>query len=325
MVNMAKAVRRRDPARMYSVKSVSLETGLLPVTLRAWESRYKLINPARSKSNYRLYSEADMSLLRWVKKRVDAGNPIRLVAAEAVRLRRAGKRMEAPAARPLKGGDPSRFADCLYDALTGEGEAAADRCLKDAQTRFDLPSICLDVMTPCLWRIGDAWERGMIRIATEHFASTYLRGRLLAWFQAEPGPHQGPLILTGCGPMEFHDIGSLMLALMLRRGRRRVEFLGQDLNLDDLRAYIREVRPALVCLSANAEPAARRLTGFASSLENLRPRPAFGFGGRAFNQIPSLRNDVAGIFLGETLTQAMARIKSILEKRPPSSPKKPAW
>jgi methanogenic corrinoid protein MtbC1 len=312
MGHMEKAARRRGPGRRYSIKSVCAETGLLPVTLRAWEARYKVVIPARSKSNYRVYSEADLSLLRWVKKRVDAGNPIRLVAAEAGRLRRVG-RMRTLAARPLKGGDPSRFADCLYEALTGEGEAAADRCLKDAQARFDLPSICLDVMTPCLWRIGDAWERGMIRIATEHFASTYLRGRLLAWFQAEPGPQHGPLILTGCGPMEFHDIGSLMLALMLRRGRRRVEFLGQDLNLDDLRAYIREVRPALICLSANAEPVARRLTGFAASLENLRPRPAFGFGGRAFNKIPSLRNDVAGIFLGETLPQAMARIKSILK------------
>jgi DNA-binding transcriptional MerR regulator len=314
MVDMGKATRRRDPARMYSIKTVSLETGLLPVTLRAWETRYKLVSPARSKNNYRLYSEADLSLLRWVKARVDAGEPIRLVAAEAVRLRRAGKRIEAPAARPPKGGDPTRSVDCLYDALTAHREPAADRCLEDAQTRFDLAAICLDVMTPCLWRIGDAWERGAIRIADEHFASTYLRGKLLAWFQSEPGPRRGPLILIGCGPMEFHDIGSLMLALLLRRGRRRVEFLGQDLNLDDFHAYIREVRPALVCLSANAEPAARRLIGFEKSLERFRPRPTFGFGGRAFNQSPSFRKAVSGEFLGETLPEALTRIQNLLKR-----------
>ncbi|MGB7538468.1 MAG: MerR family transcriptional regulator [Anaerolineales bacterium] len=309
---MGKATRPRDPARKYSIKTVCAETGLLPVTLRAWEARYKVVAPARSKGNYRLYSEADLSLLRWVKKRVDAGEPIRLVAAEAARLRRAGKRAEAPAAHPLQGGAPAKSADCLYAALMEHRENAADRCLKVAQARFDLPAICLDVMTPCLWRIGDAWERGAIRIADEHFASTYIRGQLLAWFQAESDPRRGGRILVGCGPMEFHDIGSLMLALLLRRRRRRVDFLGQDLDLEDLRAYIQEIRPALVCLSANAEPAARRLIGFEKSLEHFRPHPVFGFGGRAFNQIPSLRKTVSGVFLGETLAGAMTRIQDLL-------------
>jgi DNA-binding transcriptional MerR regulator len=312
MVDMAKAARRRDPARLYSIKTICTETGLLPVTLRAWEARYKLIHPARSKSNYRLYSEADLELLHWVKNRVDAGNPIRLVAAEAARLRRAGKRMEAPAAQPLRGGMPAPSVDFLYEALIAHQENAADRCLKEALARFDLTAMCQDVLTPCLWRIGDAWERGAIRVADEHFASTYIRGKLLAWFQAKPGPRRGALILIGCGPMEFHDIGSLMLALLLRGRRRRVEFLGQDLDLDDFRAYIHEIRPALVCLSANAEPAARRLIGFEKSLEHIHPRPIYGFGGRAFNQIPSLRKAISGIFLGETLAGAVNRIQDLL-------------
>jgi DNA-binding transcriptional MerR regulator len=304
--------RKIQDGRVYSIKTVCAETGLRPVTLRAWEARHGIVIPSRSKNNYRAYSEADLSLLRWVKKRVDSGIPIRLVAAEANRLRRTGKRMEIPAARVLKGGDPSKSVDCLYNALTAHRESEADRCLRDARIRFDLSVLCLDVMTPCLWRIGDAWERGVIRIVTEHFASTYLRGQLLAWFQSEPGPRRGPLILVGCGPMEFHDIGGLMLALLLRRRRRRVEFLGQDLSLDDLRSYLREMRPALVCLSANAEPAARRLIGFNSSLASVHPRPIFGFGGRAFNQIPSLRKAVSGVFLGETLTDAVSRIQSLL-------------
>jgi methanogenic corrinoid protein MtbC1 len=310
---MGKAARQRNPDRMYSIKTVCTETGLLPVTLRAWEARYRLVTPARSQSNYRVYSEADLALLRWVKARVDTGEPIRLVAAEAGRLRRAGQRLAVPAASPLQGGAPAKSADCLYEALRTHRENAADRCLKDALARFDLPVICLDVMTPCLWRIGDAWERGAVRIADEHFASTYIRGQLLAWFQAEPGPRRGKLILIGCGPMEFHDIGSLMLALLLRRRGWRVEYLGQDLELDDLRAYLHEIRPALVCLSANGSPVARRLTGFNESLQSFRPRPIFGFGGRAFNQVPAFRKTVSGEYLGETLTAAIMRIQVLLK------------
>jgi DNA-binding transcriptional MerR regulator len=317
---MKKLPRGKDSDRLYSIKTVCAETGLLPVTLRAWEARYRIVTPLRSKSNYRLYTERDSALLRWVKQRVDAGTPIRLVAAEASRLRRSGKQPEA-AASPVavisspQAGNPTKFADRLYDALTAHDESAAERWLTDALARFGLEALCLDVMTPCLWRIGDAWERGAIRIATEHFASTYLRGRLLAFLQSAPAARRGALILIGCAPQELHDIGSLMLALLLRTRRNRVEFLGQDLNLEDLRAYLREVHPALVCLSAGAETPARRLIGFESSLRVMKHRPLFGFGGRAFSQNTSFRKAVSGIFLGETLPEAVVKIGSLLEKK----------
>ncbi len=297
---------------MYSIKTVCAETGLLPVTLRAWEARYRLVSPSRSKGNYRQYTEGDLVLLRWVKRRVDSGTPIRLAAEEARHLRRAGMKWEeARAARPLRGGVPAHSAEVLYRALTAHDSRAAEGCLEDALARFDQPRVCLEVIAPCLWRIGESWERGEIRIATEHFASTLLRGRLLEWFQSAPAPRSGPLVLVGCAPQEFHDIGALMLALFLRGKGVRPEFLGQDLNLADLAAYAREVRPAMICLSANAEGTARRLIGFERSISGIRPHPRFGYGGRAFDQNPRLQTEVPGIFLSD-LPGAVEKIRKLL-------------
>jgi len=308
---MRKATKRGPSVRVYSIKTVCAATGLLPVTLRAWESRYRLVVPSRSKGNYRQYSGRDLALLRWTKQQVDAGTPIRLAAAEARRLGRAGMRWEAaapaPAARMRLSGDAASSADALFRALIGHTEGAADRGLEEARARFGLERTCLEVIAPCLWRIGDEWERGKIRIAEEHVASTFLRGRLLAWFQSLPGRRSGPFILVGCAPQEFHDIGGLMLALLLRETGRRVEFLGQDLNLADLRAYAREIRPAWICLSANAESTAGALSGFQESLATLRPHPRFGYGGRAF-VIRVQRAAVPGIFLGDSLPEAVKKI-----------------
>ena len=39
----------------YTIKSVSVQTGIRPVTLRAWERRHDLLNPHRSDNRYRLY------------------------------------------------------------------------------------------------------------------------------------------------------------------------------------------------------------------------------------------------------------------------------
>jgi MerR family transcriptional regulator, light-induced transcriptional regulator len=307
-----------EDGRFFSIGQASAQTGVPAVTLRAWEARYRVVAPARAGGNYRVYTAADISLLRWVKRQVDSGTPIRLVAAEVKRLKWTGARPDSisppSAGGKPKGGDAPAFADSLFRALIAHREPAADECLREALAAFGLSALCLEVMAPCLWRIGDSWERGEIRVATEHFASNYLRGFLLGVYQSLPGSRRGALILVGCAPGELHDIGALMLALLLREQGRRVEFLGQDLNLEDLRAYLREVRPALVCLSANAQPVARALAGFEASLRGLKPRPQFGFGGRAFAGNPSLQGAVPGTYLGDTLPDALARIRLILKK-----------
>ena len=55
----------------FTIKTVFAQTGIRPVTLRAWERRYEVLNPYRSNNRYRLYSERDVAILRWIKSRVD--------------------------------------------------------------------------------------------------------------------------------------------------------------------------------------------------------------------------------------------------------------
>jgi len=61
------------------------------VTLRAWERRYNILTPHRTASNYRLYSEQDIAMLRWLKSQVDSGMPISGAAAELSEMRSRGR------------------------------------------------------------------------------------------------------------------------------------------------------------------------------------------------------------------------------------------
>ena len=304
----------------HAIKAVCDQTGILPVTLRAWERRYKLLKPRRTSGNYRLYSDRDIALLRWIKRRVDDGIPIGRVAAEFHSLRRAGQWPEATPAPPSalprtplvdSAIPPSQYAQRLYASLVAMNEAQAAEVLQEAHALFDVYTVCLRIVQPCLYEIGEAWYRGEVRIATEHFASQFLRGRLLALFQAYPMRYSAPRIVVGCAPNEFHDIGSLMLAIFLRREGYRVEFIGPDAQLEDLSEYARVERPALICLSANSEEAARGLRQMDARLAGMRPRPRFAFGGRIFNLKPNLRTIVPGLFLGEDAAQAVARIREL--------------
>lgn len=315
----AQSIENLSDSPKYNIKAVCAQTGIRPVTLRAWERRYQLLNPHRTNSNYRLYSERDLAILRWLKSRVDGGLPISTVASELIEMRRMGLWPEAvpqlklPAsASSQQAVAPNAQAKHLYEALVAHDEALAAQIITETYALYDVTTICLEVITPCLVNIGDAWQQGRIRIITEHFASNFLRGRLMALYQAQPTPRAAPRIIIGCAPSELHDIGSLMLALLLRREGFRVEFLGQDVHVDDLLEYARLERPALICLAASTEAASRELRRLHNGLVNMRPRPKFGFGGRIFNLKPNLRETIPGTFLGENLREAVTRIQQVL-------------
>ena len=60
----------------YNTKAVVQQTGVAAPTLRAWERRYDLLVPERAENTYRLYSQRDIMLIRWLKARTDEGMAI---------------------------------------------------------------------------------------------------------------------------------------------------------------------------------------------------------------------------------------------------------
>ncbi len=63
-----------EQEELFPIREVARLTGINPVTLRAWERRYGLIQPLRTESGHRLYSMADIervrSILDWVERGV---------------------------------------------------------------------------------------------------------------------------------------------------------------------------------------------------------------------------------------------------------------
>ena len=303
----------------YTIKVVSERTGVRPVTLRAWERRYDLLEPDRLDNNYRLYSERDIQVIRWITHRMDDGLSISNAAREYDNLRKEGIWPEAlptvlpptPSKEPKH--PPEYFSEKLYDALTNHDEAQAKKITDAIQSMFDLKTIFFEIFAPCLHKIGDAWYRGQIRIATEHFASAYIRGILMNLLQAFPVYSQAPKILIGCAPEEFHEIAPLMLSVLLRREGYQVEFLGADLPVDDLVFYAGDVSPEMIILSAGFEHTARPLMKMQTKLDKLPTKPIFGFGGPYFNANPNLIEETGGEFLGNSLDDAIQKVHDLLD------------
>jgi len=301
----------------YTIKAVCSQTGIRPVTLRAWERRHEVLTPHRSDNRYRLYSERDVAILHWIKNRIESGVSISNAVNEMRNMIKNGIYPEAvlpgPAVVTTPGNIPaSEYVDQLYDALVHHDEARSSDLMRSISSSFELNAMCTDILIPVMVNIGDAWYNGKIRVATEHFASSFIRGKLMSIMQTYPIRRNTPRIMLGCGPTEQHEIGGLMLATMLRGAGYRVEFLGPDLPIEDLVDYAEYDRPDMIILSATMPESAGELAKMQKALNRLRKPPLFGYGGRAFNYQPELRASMGGVFLGKTLNEAVASVSTML-------------
>jgi len=137
----------------YTIKTVSIQTGVRPITLRAWERRYSLLSPFRSDNRYRLYSERDIAILRWIKNRLDGGLSISSAVREFNDFR---KKETWPEATPLlqpgsnlhQAKPPAFFASQLTKTLLRHDETTAMTLLGEAHASFDLTTICLEIIVP---------------------------------------------------------------------------------------------------------------------------------------------------------------------------------
>jgi DNA-binding transcriptional MerR regulator len=242
-----------DGPPVLRIGELSRRLGLSDHVLRAWESRYGLLQPVRSAGGFRLYSEADESRVRRMQAYLARG----LSAAEAARAvlgEDNGPDHAAPAASELPGD--------LRQALDAFDEPAAQAVLDRLMSDLSLAAVLRDVVMPYLTELGERWERGTASVAQEHFASNVIRGRLAGLARGWGNGH-GPRAVLACPPGELHDLALMVFGIVLNRNGWRIDYLGMNTPVEELARTVDARRPDLVVLAAtlpgNLEPHATQL------------------------------------------------------------------
>jgi MerR family transcriptional regulator, light-induced transcriptional regulator len=317
---MEEKANRNPHLPVYNIKAVSRLVGLLPVTLRAWERRYGMPNPNRGEQGYRLYSEYDVRTLRWLKIQVEAGLSIGRAVEYLSELRASGfdptaEQSYHPQPHPTSpAGSQSLqgLADQLLDALLHFDDTTAMEHLRRAFALHSVDQVLMEVIGPTLVTLGDAWHRGQLPIAVEHYATQFCMQHLMSMLAAAAPPSRPGMIVAACAPGEMHQIGLLMLAVMLRWRGWDVKYLGPDLPLDRLEEALRPMRPQILMFSANRPESALRLSILPEILEQFpTPHPLVILGGQAFQQM-KLPDNVPAVYLNLPPTEIVLRIEEYM-------------
>jgi methanogenic corrinoid protein MtbC1 len=246
------------------IGELSRRVGVTPEVLRAWERRYGVLQPHRSRSGQRLYTAAHMEggYSASVAARL-ATAPYEAAPAAAV----------VPAAAPA---DLAALRDELRDALHALDDARAEAALDRLLAAFALDTVLRDVILPLLADVGEEWARGRITVGQEHFATAVIAGRLHALGRGRDAG-LGPRAVLACPSDERHELGLLCFALALRGRGWRVCYLGADTPTAAIADVADELDADLVVLGAvRAEP----IVGVADQLTKLAEGRTLCVGGR---------------------------------------------
>jgi DNA-binding transcriptional MerR regulator len=257
------------------IGELSKRVGVSAHVLRAWESRYGLLRPARSPGGFRLYTAGDENRVRTMQAHLAAGLSAAEAAAAALAEPAADQRRTAVADASLV-----ELRTGLAAALDSCDEPAAHEVFDRLLAAYTVETVLHDVVLPFLHELGERWAAGSVDVAGEHFASQLIRGRLSGLARGW-GASRGPTAVLACPSGELHDLPLLAFGIALNRQGWAVSYLGPDTPVSDLIAHVRRTRPELVVLAATDPEHFARTEDDLAAIGRLAPLALAGAGATA--------------------------------------------
>jgi len=292
---------------LYPIRTVASLTGVNPITLRAWERRYKLIQPRRTESGHRLYTREDIERIQRVMKFLSQGISISQVKPL----------VDQPVTQQLDNAPTrddnewERYHARMLRAIERFDEQGLDAIYNEALSLYPVNLVLQHLVTPLLRTLGKRWNERAGGVAEEHFFSVILRNKLGARINHLNAHGTGSLLLICCLPGEHHEIGMLFFALAALSHGYRVLVLGSNLPLKQI-PHVFEQKPCdAVVLSGTTRPARGLLDLQLPELARQLPVPVF-VGGTVASKYQEAITGAGAIALGDEFQPAFSQINSTL-------------
>ena len=224
---------------LHPIGYVARRTGLTTHVIRVWEFRYSAIEPTRTETNRRLYTDQDIERLTLLKAATANGHSISSVASlpdDTLRsiLRNAKPTSDDPNQElPNPGRDVEHYLAICKKTIPSMNRALLESTLRDASAALSTPFFLEQLVVPLMRWVGDEWHEGNIRVAHEHFASAVVRDALYRFgFQDNDDRLPAVIICTPSG--NEHEIGALLAASAAVIEGWRVVYLGANTPIHEI-------------------------------------------------------------------------------------------
>ncbi|KTC63291.1 MerR family transcriptional regulator [Pseudomonas fluorescens ABAC62] len=253
-----------DVADLFPIREVARLTGVNPVTLRAWERRYGLIEPTRTESGHRLYSRTDVDtvhrILDWIERGVAVSKVGKILACE--------ERPGEPGTAYAGSDEWEQWQRQLRVAISAFDERQLDQLYGHIFSAYSVAVVFQDILMP-LWQ-ALLRHQGHFGQASEWlFFDNFLRLRTAQRLQMSAAA-AGPRILLAAIPGECRELELLVAGLLLSGEEHAVKVLAMGQPFDELTLVCEKTQPQALVLFSRRAPASElpmRLTRLALTLD----------------------------------------------------------
>lgn len=233
---------------LFPIREVARLTGVNPVTLRAWERRYGLIQPTRTESGHRLYSRTDIDtvhrILDWIERGVAVSKVGRILARDAL--------LSEPDAALGAEVEWEQWRGQLRQAISAFDDRQLDRLYGQIFSAYPLAVVFQDILMP-LWQ-ALLRHQGHFGQASEWlFFDNFLRSRTAQRLQmAAAAPL--PRVLLAAVAGECRELELLVAGLLMSGEKQAVKILGVGQPFDELTLICEKTQPQALVLFSNRAP-----------------------------------------------------------------------
>ena len=223
-----------------SVAAVCRELGINEHRLRTWERRYNAVNPQRTASGRRVYTQDQLARLRLLKGLADLGDSIGRIAGlgdQELASRLAAKLRSVSSASQANGGEAEGLAAeraALVGLLNEYRLQEVSRQLSEAANRMNAREFVLHFAAPLVRQIGFEVIEGKLTMAHEHAFSALLHARLSALkerLQTQRGTFdsRGVHFVATTLEGDWHELGLKMGGVLIAAHGFRLTYFGVNL------------------------------------------------------------------------------------------------
>ncbi len=264
----------------YRIRVAAEMSGVSPLLIRAWERRHGVLEPKRTDSGYRTYSQLDIEVLRRLRELTDEGLAISQAAALLPTIRRE-LQGSAPIKQPVEA-QLQRWQALVLQAAKRFDQAAVERTLDEAFRSMAPVNFYEELVAPLMREVGDRWHGKTLSVTEEHLISAVVREKLVTLFTRAPRRSKGHVVCA-CPPEEAHEFGLLGAALRFRHAGWKVTLLGAKTPVDQLIRVVETLSPDLVAISLVETHGAREFLDELSA--RIPKRKSVVLGGQAANAL----------------------------------------
>ncbi len=228
----------------YRIRDLEQLTGIKAHTIRIWEQRYNLLEPARSNTSIRFYSDDELAFI--LKVAVLNKNGIKISRIAEMSSDEINAKIEK---LTLSNNTQDHYFEILLLALVQMDERLFSETLNELISEYGLFYTFDKFLLTFLDKIGVMWVVGSINPAQEHFVTHLIRQKIIVETDKLQISESEDLYFIYLPENEWHELGVLFYNYVLRNEGKKTIYLGQSLPLDSLFQCIQKYEPGVLVTS----------------------------------------------------------------------------